>query len=187
METFFISKYKLTALLVFLTLSGNGFCVSHSNKTFDIFSLNKLLAKTINIGYTIEANCGNHVHDLSITDLTKIKQAGFTAVRLPIGWVTAMAGDSSFTVDPEFLKKIDLLVKSAVQLHLAVIIDNQADEQLMNQPEQFKTRFLLLWRQLSMHYKAYPQQVMFEIMAEPHGNLEKFWNIYLRYALTIVR
>lgn len=157
-------------------------------KTMDINEANKLLAKTINIAYTFDAPkegaWGNTVKDQDFKD---IKSAGFTAVRLPIQWVARVDSIAPYTIDQTFLKRIDYVVKEALKNHLAIIIENCIDAQLMAQPEACKNRFMGLWEQLSVHYASWPQQVMFEIMAEPHAQLDNLWGDYFTGALAIIR
>ncbi|HEY2582782.1 MAG TPA: cellulase family glycosylhydrolase, partial [Mucilaginibacter sp.] len=85
------------------------------------------------------------------------------------------------------LDRIDEVIKLALKNKLAVILENCLDEQLMSQPEKYRWRFLSLWEQLSIHYASYPQQVMFEIMAEPHGKLADSWESYYTDALSAIR
>jgi len=66
-------------------------------------------------------------------------------------------------------------------------MENCLDEQLMADPEKYKDRFMSLWEQLSVHYASFPQSVMFEIMAEPHGKLSNAWENYYPGALDAIR
>ena len=157
-------------------------------KIMDINEANKLLAKTIDIGYTFDApHEGAWGNTINKEELENIKSAGFTAIRLPIQWVARMDSIAPYPIDKTFLNRIDYVVKQALKKHLAIIIENCLDEQLMAQPEKYKNRFMSLWEQLSAHYATYPQQVMFEIMAEPHGKLASLWGDYYTGALAIIR
>ncbi len=157
-------------------------------KTVDIYTVNGYLARTINIAFTFDApKEGAWGHTLQASDFKLIKDAGFTAVRLPIQWVTRMNADAPFTIDPQFLARIDWAIKKALKNHLAIILDNHLDAQLMKEPAVYRERFLSLWKQLSAHYRDEPQQVMFEVMAEPSGQLNAVWNDYFKDALAIIR
>lgn len=154
--------------------------------TKDIFAENKLFAKTINIGFAIgSADPGSEVN-ISSVDLAKIKKAGFTAVRLPIQWMTHMDTLTN-VIEEAFFRKIDGIVAECRNLDLAVIVVNLGDEECMTQPQQSRIRFLTLWQQLSFHYRDQPMTLAFEILAEPHGNLEPLWNDFLRQALVPIR
>jgi endoglucanase len=157
-------------------------------KTSDIYTVNGYLSKTINIAFTLDApKEGAWGHTLQANDFKLISDAGFTAVRLPIQWVTRMDLEPPFTIAPQFLDRIDWAVSEALKNHLAIILDNHLDAQLMKAPAAYRERFLSLWKQLSAHYKKQPQQVMFEVMAEPCDQLDAVWNDYFRDALAIIR
>jgi endoglucanase len=189
----FNQKKKMTArvnIVMLISLVGLFYstAVNANRKTMDIAAANKLLAKTINIGYTFDApQEGAWGNTLTKEELKNIKSAGFTAVRIPIQWVARMDSAPPYTINEGFIKRIDEVVHEALKNHLAIIIENCLDQQLMAQPEKYKDRFLALWQQLSVHYASYPQQVMFEILAEPNGELDKVWDSYFTSALDIIR
>jgi len=182
-----IAKRNLAGLVILFSVFYSS-VICASVKIMDINAANKLLAKTINIAFTFDAPkegaWGNTIKDQDFKD---IKSAGFTAVRLPIQWVARMDSIAPYTVDKAFLKRIDYVVKQAIKNGLAIIIENCIDQQLMTRPEEYKNRFMGLWEQLSAHYASWPQQVMFEIMAEPHAKLDDVWESYFTSALTIIR
>ena len=150
----------------------------------DIYAANNLLAKTINIGFTFDApKEGAWGNTITEDEIKNIRSAGFTAIRLPIQWITRMDSIAPYTIDKSFLERIDWVIKQTLKNHLAIIIENCLDEQLMAQPEKYKARFMSLWEQLSKHYASYPQKVMFEVMAEPHGKLGNVWEEYFTGAL----
>jgi endoglucanase len=157
-------------------------------KVMDIDEANQLLAKTINMGFTFDAPVeGAWGNSITNDELKSIRSAGFTAIRLPVQWITRMDSIAPYTISKPFLDRIDEVTKQAVKNHLAIVIENCLDEQLMGAPDKYKARFISLWEQLSAHFASYPQQVMFEIMAEPHGKLADIWNDYFPGALAVIR
>ena len=124
--------------------------------TADIFTCNKYLAKTLTIAFTFDApKEGAWGHTLATSDFKLIKKAGFTAIRLPVQWVTRMDTTAPYLIDNIiFKKRIDWAIQQALKNHLAIILDNHIDNQLMANPEHYKERYLSLWKQLSAHYKA---------------------------------
>ena len=162
--------------------------MSDTTQPQDIFYSNSLLSRTINIGFTLDAPVeGAWGHTLKEQEFKDIKNAGFTAIRLPVQWVARMDSVAPYSIDNKFIARVDWAVKEAMNNKLAIILDNHLDEQLMAHPAEYKERFLRLWSQLAEHYQSWPQQVMFEIMAEPHGALEKVWEEYFLQALQIIR
>jgi len=154
----------------------------------DIYSANKLLSRTINIGFVIkEPQPGSILSPVKMSDIQKIKQAGFTAIRLPVDWISGTENKSPYLLDSGLLTIVDNIIQNILACNLAVVLDNHTDEQLMAEPAIYRERFLTLWRQLLSHFQYYPPQVMFELMAEPHGQLDNDWNDLLSVALKIVR
>jgi endoglucanase len=181
---------KLLLITLILVIPGHSIYAMKTSrsKTVDIYTVNSYLSKTINIAFTFDApKEGAWGHTLQANDFKLIKDAGFTAVRLPVQWVTRMNPEAPFTIDHQFLDRIDWAVHEALKNHLAIILDNHIDAQLMKEPAVYRERFLSLWEQLSMHYRHEPQQVMFEVMAEPHDQLDVVWNDYFKDALDIIR
>jgi endoglucanase len=159
-----------------------------TTKTIDIFSANQLLARTLNIGFTLDASKeGDWGHSLNGNEFILIKEAGFTAIRLPIQWVAHMDLIKPYNIDKNFLARVDWAIEQALKNKLAIILDNHLDEQLMARPSESREHFLSLWSQLSVYYKSFSQNVMFEIMAEPHAQLENVWEEYFTDALKIIR
>ena len=152
-----------------------------------IYLANRLLAKTINIGYVIEPEKAAGVKDSLFKQFGKLKDLGFTAVRLPINWYSATDTSENLNIQESFVKLIDQIVERARVLHLSLILDNQSDEQLMNNPAIYGARIMALWEYLSDHYKRFSDSLMFELLAEPHGNLNSSWNSLINELLQRVR
>jgi len=181
---------KLLPIILILVVTGFPIYAmkTSGSKPADIYTVNGYLSRTINIAFTFDApKEGDWGHTLQATDFKLIKEAGFTAVRLPIRWVSRMNTEPPFTIDPQFLARIDWAIGEALKNHLAIILDNHIDDQFKKEPTVYRERFLSLWKQLSAHYRDQPQQVMFEVMAEPHGGLDLVWNDYFKDALAIIR
>jgi endoglucanase len=184
MKTIFKSSWLIVLFSMFYPAT-----ICAKVKIMDIDSANRLLAKTINVAYTFDApKEGAWGNTITPDEIKNIKSAGFTAIRLPVQWVARMDTIAPYAIDKSFLKRIDEVIKEALKNHLAIIIENCIDAQLMAQPEKYKGRFMSLWEQLSEHYASRPQQVMFEIMAEPHSKLDgDVWENYFTNALAIIR
>jgi endoglucanase len=187
-STSFHRKLVLINFLLIISVFSSYAMKISKSKTTDIYTVNGYLAKTINIAFTFDApKEGGWGHTLQTTDFKLIRDAGFSAVRLPIQWITRMDKEGPFTIDQHFLIRIDWAIAEALKNHLAIILDNHLDDQLMKEPAVYRDRFLSLWKQLSVHYRHQPQQVIFEVMAEPRDQLDAVWNDYFKDALTIIR
>ncbi len=174
-------RFFLTALWLTLSFLGNA-------RAQDAFAQNRLLARTLNFGNALEApNEGAWGLYLAESDFETVKEAGFSAIRLPINWATHADLEAPYGIDASFFKRIDWAVEQAVSRDLALILDMHNFEALMLDPASQKERFLTLWQQVAEHYRDAPPQIMFELLNEPHGAMNEVWNEYLAAALAVVR
>ena len=114
--------------------------------------------------------------------------AGLDHVRLPVRFSGHAEAEAPFTIDEEFFARVDWAVQRALANQLSVIVDLHHYDELMKQPDQHADRFVGLWRQIATRYRTEPQQVVFELLNEPHDELDpKRWNALLARALAVVR
>ena len=71
-------------MIVYRRAFGGGGNLGLFNSDSSIFQANRLLAKTINIGYAIEFGKTTGVKDSLFKQIGKLKEEGFTAVRVPV-------------------------------------------------------------------------------------------------------
>ncbi len=153
------------------------------------FMQNKLLGRGINIGNALEApNEGEWGVTLQADYFTKIRSAGFSSVRLPIRWSAHCSGSFPYTIDQAFLNRVEWAVNQSLNSGLAVIINMHHYNDLFSFPEEEKSRFLSLWKQIGERFKNYDSRLFFEILNEPNGNLTpERWNVFLKNALDTIR
>ncbi|WP_051963088.1 cellulase family glycosylhydrolase [Deinococcus misasensis] len=167
-----------------LTVKTSGTVPPPSN----IFDLNKKLSKTINFGNILEApKEGDWGLVLEERFFDKAKEAGFTAIRLPVRFSTHAQSTAPYTIDPAFFARVDYAISEAKKRGLAIIIDMHHYEELFSDPANHLERFTAMWDQIATRYKNEPESVFFELMNEPNTKLEPLWNDYLQAALTVVR
>lgn len=117
-----------------------------------------------------------------------IKEAGFDSVRLPVRFSDYANRDFYYTLDEEFMKKIDSYINYALNDDLVIILDLHHFTEIMDNPEGNKECFLAIWNQLSLRYKNYPKELIFELLNEPQNNLGgELWNEYLAEGTKIGR
>lgn len=119
--------------------------------------------------------------------LVAIKQAGFTAIRLPLYWAAFQDPKPPYMVDPAYFPRVNRVIDLALEQGLAVILDNHKDKPLTADPAANHDRFLALWSQLATYYSRMPPQVMYEPFAEPCEKLDDVWNAYFADALKVIR
>ncbi|MGR3812220.1 cellulase family glycosylhydrolase [Jiulongibacter sp. NS-SX5] len=171
-------------LVVLLALSLNVFAQQ-------IFELNQKLGKGMNMGNMFEAPSetawGNPFQD---DYFQKIADLGFTHVRLPITWETdgRMSFAAPYTIEGSFMNRVKHVVDEAYKHNLMIVINMHHHNDLFEKPVEGKDRFLANWEQISAFFKDYDENLIFEILNEPHGNLSpELWNEFLSDALDVIR
>jgi endoglucanase len=117
-----------------------------------------------------------------------IRNAGFNYLRIPIRWSNHAMNNDPYTIDADFMDRVDWAVDNALNKDFITIINIHHYEEIMNDPEGHKDRFLGLWSQIAHYYKDYSENLYFEILNEPNGSLTaELWNQYLNEAITLIR
>ena len=118
----------------------------------------------------------------------KIQQAGFDSVRIPVRWSNHAGQSAPYAIDAKFLARIDWAVGQALKNRLIPVLNMHHYEEIFQDPDGQRRRYLALWQQISEHYKAYPPALVFELLNEPHDKLTPDkWNPMLAQAIEIVR
>jgi len=117
---------------------------------------------------------------------TEIRRAGFDFVRLNLQAFRHM--DAQDRLEPAWLAKLDDVVRHAQQAGLGVIIDEHDFNACSTDIETCRTRLSAFWRQVAPRFAKAPRNVAFELLNEPHDNLNREpWNRLLAEELAIVR
>ena len=155
----------------------------------DPFAANAALGRGINLGNALEANYeGEWGMTLEAEYFQLIAEAGFTNVRIPIRWTAHAPDTAPYTIDPEFLARVDWAIEQALANGLSPIINMHHYIEIMQEPDAHRERFLSIWQQLAEHYQDQPEHVVFELLNEPNSGLVAFqWNQLLADALAVVR
>ncbi len=147
------------------------------------------LKRGMNLGNALDApregEWGVVLHE---SDFSRIHEAGFDHVRLPVRFNAHADRAPPYAIDPNFLLRVDWAVAQALKNDLAVVVDLHHYEEIMAQPEAHRARFVALWQQIAEHYRGAPEAVAFELLNEPHDKLTAAaWNSILLDALRAVR
>ncbi len=117
-----------------------------------------------------------------------IAAAGFDTVRIPIRWSAHTGEAPAFSIDPDFLARVDTVIREARDAGLNVIINVHHFMELMADPQAHRARLMAIWGQLAHYYRHLPKDVYFEILNEPHDQLQgAAMRDILREAVGIVR
>jgi endoglucanase len=140
----------------------------------DIFAANKALGRGINFGNCLEApREGDWGMKLEADFFEKIAAAGFNHVRVPIKWPAHAQKEAPYTIDPVFFERIDWVLKQAQHNKLRVVLDMHHYDELDKQPEAELPRATALWRQIASRYQGRGGWLYFELMNEPHDELNE--------------
>ena len=147
------------------------------------------LAHGINLGDALEApHEGDWGVVLNESDFSRVKKEGFDHVRLPVRFAGHAKSAPPYTIDDDFFRRVDWAVGQALAQGLAVVVDLHNYDELMNDPEAHRARFVGLWRQIAERYRSAPPAVCFELLNEPHGGLTAAkWNAMVDETLRVVR
>ncbi|MBD3223204.1 MAG: cellulase family glycosylhydrolase [Caldithrix sp.] len=169
--------------------SGTNFDKGTKPNAIDVYEQNAKLAQSVNLGNALEApNEGDWGVYLQENYFKEIKAKNFTAVRIPIRWSAHAANDSPYTIDSEFAARVDWAIGQAFKYNLAAVINIHHYEAIMNEPLKHKNRLLALWRQIGQRYQNYPEDLFFEVLNEPHNELNPaLWNTFLAEAIKLIR
>ncbi len=151
--------------------------------------MNQRLARTVNFGNALEAPTEGE-WGLTLTEeyFQLLKEAGFTAIRLPVRWSAHAQAEAPYTIDPEFFKRIDWAVNQALSRGLAIVVNMHHYEEIALDPAAHEPRFIALWEQIAEHYRYYPPALLFEPMNEPNGQMvASRWNKLIPQVLAGIR
>ena len=149
---------------------------------------NQQLARTVNFGNALEAPTeGAWGLTLQENYFQLVKDAGFSAIRLPVKWSAHALSTAPYTIDPAFLERVQWAVDNATKRGLSIIVNMHNYDELLTDPAAHLERFVALWQQIADRFKNQNDQVFFEILNEPNGKLEPLWNEYAGKALAVIR
>lgn len=75
-------------------------------------------------------------------------------------------------LDPKWLATLDRVVTHASDAGLSVIIDEHDANACSDDPNACDLKLTAFWQQIGARYRAAPTSVLFELLNEPHGNLD---------------
>jgi endoglucanase len=152
-------------------------------------SLDNRLGRGINMGNMLEApREGEWGVRLDEAYFKTIAEAGFQNVRIPTKWSSRTAKEPPYTIDPEFLSRVERAVDAALAAGLQVILNIHHYEEVMQDPAGQKPRFEAIWRQIAERFRDRPEALWFELLNEPMGKLTAGpWNEMIRDVIPIIR
>ena len=180
-------RYLLVACAVFMGLL---FCfmgkTADASSQFDNLSQAEIvedMGAGWNLGNQLEASTdegqgetvwGNPV--ITQSALTKVKQAGFNTVRIPVSWLDMIGPAPDYTINAAWLNRVQEVVDYAIANDMYVLIDVHNDGSISvdgswiltnaEDQETIKTKFAKVWEQIATRFKDYDEHLIFESMNE---------------------
>lgn len=155
----------------------------------ETFQANERIGRAVNLGNALEGpsegSWGLYLKDVYFSD---IAAAGFDTVRVPIRWSKYASYSPPYDLQNGILNRVDWVIEQAFANDLNVIINIHHYDAIFQLPETEVDRFVAIWRQLAERYQDYPNSLYFELLNEPHENLEaEIWNQIFPQALFAIR
>ena len=116
-----------------------------------------------------EGAWGRPIND---SDMSDIAAQGFETIRLPVRWSTHASANPPYTIDPAWMARVDEVVGQARAAGLRVILNDHHYDQLFITPATERARFTAIWRQVADHFKDADDMVWFELLNEPHNQID---------------
>ena len=121
------------------------------------------------------------------SDIKAIADAGLKTIRVPL-FAFAHIVDAQGNLDPAYLAKLDHLIDLATANHLNIILDEHNYTECAKDVDGCGVLLSNVWYDLALRYQTAPSNVIFEILNEPNGNLDKdIWNGWLPDLVAQVR
>lgn len=138
------------------------------------------LGRGINLGNYLEAKgyegAWSGGRKIEATDLERIRNRGFTTVRIPVRWSDHCQKDPPYQIDAAFMARVQEVFDWALKAELNVVLNVHHYEEMMNESRLFlpkhRERLAAIWNQICNAFPLdrYPKDsVVFELLNEPNG------------------
>lgn len=127
-----------------------------------------------NLGNTFDAPEGETSWGNPITTkelLQKVRELGFQTIRIPISWGKHVSAPPEYTIDEDFLNRVETVVQDALDAGLYVIINSHHDNEIyMPTPDNRERGMAYLqaiWTQVGERFRDADYRLIFQTMNEP--------------------
>lgn len=126
----------------------------------------------INLGNTLDApNEGDWALAAEEYYIQAFQDAGFKHVRIPITWGNRIQQQAPYTIDADFLDRVEQIVDWVLDRDMYAIINVHHDSWIKENYDDIsqRNRFDSIWLTLSQRFKNKSAKLLFEIINEPRG------------------
>jgi endoglucanase len=154
----------------------------------DRFIHNKRLGRGVNIvGYDPiwESRANARIQ---AKHFKRIREAGFNHVRINMHPFQFMRDSPDYEIQSAWLETLDWVIGECKKNGLLIILDMHEFNAMAVDPVGLKQKFLAVWKQLAVRYQDADENMIFEVLNEPHNKITpELWNEYLKEPLAIIR
>ena len=106
-------------------------------------------------------------------DFARIRAAGFDTVRIPVRWHNKSMETPPYTVDPQWMARVEQVVDRALANDLNVILNSHHFDPIYADPAGTAEWHGAVWRQIAERFADKPQESLwFELENEPHDKFD---------------
>lgn len=127
-----------------------------------------------NLGNTMDAEGGETGWGNPVTTkemIDEVHNAGFDTIRIPTTWKEHMGGAPDYTVDGEWIKRVEEIIGYALENDMYVILNAHHETDWIKPQyeglDDVKVQFAALWTQIAEYFKDYGDHLIFEGLNEP--------------------
>ncbi|MDA3853474.1 MAG: cellulase family glycosylhydrolase, partial [Bacteroidales bacterium] len=136
------------------------------------------LGNTLDTKSADETAWGNPLATKALIDAVRAK--GFKTLRVPVTWQYHMGNAPDYTIEKEWLDRVEEVVNYGLDNGMTVILNIHHDEEWLMptyaQVESSKGQLEKVWTQIAERFKSYSQDLIFESLNEPRltGSAEEW-------------
>ena len=190
--------FLLTALAVMISLCACGGKSAEISKNshndpeasvedISVEELPELMKIGWNLGNTLDAPEGETSWGQPTTTkemIDKIHELGFNTIRVPVSWGLHTSGSPDYTIDSDWLDRVEEVVNYGLDNDMFVIINSHHDNDFYyptkDHEEESVNYIEKIWTQVADRFKGYDQHLIFQSMNEPRltGTNFEWWIDY---------
>ncbi|WP_028608933.1 cellulase family glycosylhydrolase [Paenibacillus harenae] len=104
--------------------------------------------------------------------IKEIKKQGFKSIRIPITWDGRMGGAPDYTINPDWMNRVQQVVDWSLEEGLYVMINVHHDawkwvRTMPTNHDEVMARYTAIWTQIADRFKNHSNKLMFESINEP--------------------
>ncbi len=103
-------------------------------------------------------------------NIKAVRDFGFETLRIPVTWNYNMQATAPYTIDPNYLNRVQEIVEAGLRQSMHVIINTHHDDWIRPTDAdlvEVSARLSSLWTQVATHFADYGDKLIFEVMNEP--------------------